>query len=114
MSAAKQIVNDWTGKPWCRKCNRLGCVGGFHHYRFNFSIYLKKKRERFWKWWRSFDYSKIDDIEVDGIDTRDYPDFCDAYISSATYKGKEMTESQLERLNEDRQFVYEQVQERLY
>ena len=28
------------------------------------------------------DYSKVHDIEVDGIDTRDYPDFCDAYIAS--------------------------------
>ena len=30
------------------------------------------------------DYSKVHDIEVDGIDTRDYPDFCDAYITGAT------------------------------
>ena len=27
------------------------------------------------------DYKKIDNIEVDGIDTKDYPDFCDAYNS---------------------------------
>jgi len=25
-------------------------------------------------------------IEIDGIDRRDYPDFCDAYISSATFE----------------------------
>ena len=25
------------------------------------------------------DYKKIDNIEIDGIDTKDYPDFCDAY-----------------------------------
>ena len=25
------------------------------------------------------------DVEVDGIDTRDYPDFCDAYFCSAYY-----------------------------
>ena len=24
------------------------------------------------------DYKLIDNIEVDGIDTKDYPDFCDA------------------------------------
>ena len=28
------------------------------------------------------DYSTIEDVEVDGIDTRDYPDFSNAYISS--------------------------------
>jgi hypothetical protein len=26
------------------------------------------------------DYKKIDNIEIDGIDTKDYPDFSDAYI----------------------------------
>jgi hypothetical protein len=62
----------------------------------------------------ALDYSKIEDIEIDGINTRDYPDFCDAYISSATYKGREMTESELDRLNEDSDFVYEQVLERIY
>ena len=28
-------------------------------------------------------HGKLVDIEVDGIDTRDYPDFCDAYICAA-------------------------------
>lgn len=59
-------------------------------------------------------YKLIDDIEVDGIDTRDYPDFCDAYISSASYNGNEMTEEQLEQLNDDREFVYEQIINHLY
>ena len=60
------------------------------------------------------DYSQIDDIEVDGINTKDYPDFCDAYICNATYKGRDMTERELDQLNEDRDFVYECVQDRLY
>ena len=25
------------------------------------------------------DFSKITNVEVDGIDTKDYPDFCDAF-----------------------------------
>jgi len=29
------------------------------------------------------DYSKITEIEIDGVDTSDYPDFVDAYISYA-------------------------------
>lgn len=60
------------------------------------------------------DYSLIDNIEVDGIDTRDYPDFCDAYISNATYNSVDMSDEQLENINNDREFVYEQVLNRLY
>jgi len=60
------------------------------------------------------DYKKINNIEVDGIDTKDYPDFCDAFISSADYDGKEMTEEQLDELNEDSDFVYECVQNHLF
>jgi hypothetical protein len=42
----------------------------------------------------------LDDIEIDDIDMNDYPDFCDAYISSATYKGVELTDDQLDELND--------------
>tara|TARA_R110001606_G_scaffold132526_3_gene268496 strand:+ start:241 stop:426 length:186 start_codon:yes stop_codon:yes gene_type:complete len=59
------------------------------------------------------DYKKIDNIEVDGIDTADYPDFCDAHILSADYDGVPMTEKQLDKLNEDGDYVYEQVMEYL-
>ena len=52
------------------------------------------------------DYKKIDNIEIDGIDTKDYPDFCDAYISSADYDGVPMTDKQLDELNEDGDYVY--------
>lgn len=60
------------------------------------------------------DYSEITDIEVDGINPRDYPEFCDAYIASATYKGRPMTDEELDVLNEDYTFVYEQVEKYLY
>ena len=30
---------------------------------------------------------EVTDVEVDGIDMKDYPDFCDAYIESAKFKG---------------------------
>ena len=55
----------------------------------------------------NMDYKLIDNIEVDGIDTKDYPDFCDAYIVSADYDGKPMTEAQLDEINEDGDFQYE-------
>ena len=66
------------------------------------------------KWVSRIDTSQVEDIEVDGINPRDYPDFCDAFILEATYKGREMTDEELEALNEDSDFVYEQVMEHLY
>lgn len=60
------------------------------------------------------DYSKITGVEVDGINHRDYPDFCDAYISSANYMGAPMTDEQLRQLNEDGDYVYNAVVARLY
>jgi len=66
------------------------------------------------KWVSRIDTSQVEDIEVDGINPRDYPDFCDAFILEASYKGREMTDEELEALNEDSDFVYEQVMEHLY
>ena len=60
------------------------------------------------------DYSKIDDVQVEDIDKRDYPDFTDAFISSATYDGRDMTEAELDVLNDDIDFVYEAVRATLY
>ena len=42
------------------------------------------------------------DIEVDGVDTGDYPDFCDAYFSHAVWQdtGEDLTEDQLIELQD--------------
>ena len=63
---------------------------------------------------QKFDYSKISNIEFDGIDHSDYPDYCDAYIASADYDGVEMTEAQLEEINKDGDFVYEKLINHLF
>ncbi len=60
----------------------------------------------------NIDYSKITNVVVEGIDTKDAPDFCDAYISSADYDGEEMSDEMLEELDDD--FIYEQVMSELY
>jgi hypothetical protein len=60
------------------------------------------------------DYKKIRNIEFNGINHQDCPDYCDAYIISAEYDGKEMTETQIEELNDDRGFVYESLMDYLY
>ena len=62
----------------------------------------------------NLDYTKISDVEVEGIDTADYPDFCDAFIASADYDGREMTDMELDTLNDDSDFVYGAVQTHLY
>lgn len=51
-------------------------------------------------WKNSFDAKKISNTKIDGVDTGDVPDFCDAYIESGDYDGEEMTEAQLEALDE--------------
>ena len=56
---------------------------------------------------KTMDYKKIDNIEIDGIDTKDYPDFCDAYIVSADYDGVPMTEEQLDEINDDGDFQHD-------
>jgi hypothetical protein len=56
------------------------------------------------------DLNKVDNLEFDGIDFSDYPDFVDAFLVSADYDGKEMTEEQIDYLNDEhRDFVNEQV-----
>ena len=63
---------------------------------------------------REVNIKDIYDIEVDGVDTRDYPDFCDAYISDATYDGEPISNELLEQLNYDTSFVYDQVIKRIF
>ena len=59
-------------------------------------------------------YKLITNIEVDGIDTKDYPDFSDAFISSCEYDGVEMTDEQLDELNEDYEYVQSCVYANLF
>ena len=57
---------------------------------------------------------EIDNIEFDGINYNDYPDFCDAFICSADINGREMTETELDELNNDREFVSNALQNYLF
>jgi hypothetical protein len=55
-------------------------------------------------------------IEVENVDTKDYPDFCDAFISYAEFKnGVELTEDQIEQLNDEHSdLVYEAAFDSIY
>ena len=56
------------------------------------------------------DLSKITNIEIEGIDFKDAPDFCDTFIARADYKREPMTDEQLDNLSdENSDFVYESV-----
>jgi hypothetical protein len=57
---------------------------------------------------------KISNIELGGIDTSDYPDFCDAFIESAEYNGVQLTDDELEELNCNSEFVYDCVLNQLF
>ena len=57
----------------------------------------------------------LDSLVVDGIDTRDYPDFCDAYFSAGCYlDGTELPDDVLEELSEDGDLVHQAIHELLY
>ncbi len=65
----------------------------------------------------SWNVKDLVDVQVDGIDRRDHPDYVDAFISYAVNKktGKELTDAELDDLNENHSdFVHEQVMESLY
>jgi hypothetical protein len=49
------------------------------------------------------DINDIEDIQIDGVDSNDYPDFCDAFFCYAiwTESSDELTDEQLEWLGED-------------
>ena len=54
-------------------------------------------------------------LEFDGIDGHDAPDFCDAFIVAASFtNGSDLTDAELDDLNEDSNFVYEALQNFLY
>ena len=46
---------------------------------------------------------KVENIQIDGVDHKDHPDYCDAYFSSASFSdtSEDLTEDQLLTLTED-------------
>ena len=61
---------------------------------------------------KQIDYTSL---EIDGIDMQDFPDFCDAYISAGSYTdGTELSDEDLEQLNNDRELVYSLVEKAIY
>ena len=59
------------------------------------------------------DLKQVEDIEFDGINHKDAPDYCDAFICKATYKGRDMTDDELDELNNDGGFVHQELMDYL-
>jgi len=53
----------------------------------------------------------IIDMEIDGVDPRDYPDFTDAYATYAVWNDtkEELTGPELDQLNEDYQELVQEA-----
>ena len=57
-----------------------------------------------------FNIDLLDDVEIDGINMGDYPDFCDAFLEGESYKGRELTEDELEYVQESNpEWFYDKV-----
>jgi hypothetical protein len=56
------------------------------------------------------------DAVVDGIDMRDYPDFCDAYFESACYEdGTALTDDELTDLTDQNpETLHEMIYDQIY
>lgn len=63
----------------------------------------------------SINLDEIEDIEFEGVDFGDSHDFCDAFISSASYNGRELTEEELEWISyHHSDWVYEKLMDYLH
>jgi hypothetical protein len=65
----------------------------------------------------NFKGREIVDLEVEDINTADYPDFCDAYVSHAVWKdtGIELTVEEIEEYNDTcSDQVYDAVMKRVF
>lgn len=51
----------------------------------------------------TFKNRPVGNLEVDGVDVRDFPDFCDAHFSYAEWldTGNPLSDSELEKLSEE-------------
>jgi hypothetical protein len=55
--------------------------------------------------------SQIENMEFEGVDFSDYPDFVDAFLVSADIDGRELTEEEIDHLNDEH---YDFINERVF
>ena len=58
----------------------------------------------------TIDLSKVKYMQFEGINMRDYPDFCDAFLSYAEIDGRPLTDEELDYINDNHHdFINENV-----
>jgi hypothetical protein len=64
----------------------------------------------------SFNGRRLTAVTVQDIDFKDYPDFCDAFIESAVWEdtSEDLTEDELEQVNQDGQLVWDATMSVIY
>ena len=63
----------------------------------------------------NLDLDKISNMVFEDIDHSDAPDYCDAFISSADYDKRQMTEEELDWLHDQHsEFIHEELMDHLY
>jgi hypothetical protein len=60
------------------------------------------------------DFSKIKELEFDGINHKDYPDYCDAFVIFGLYEGRPLTDEELDIVNDNGEFVHEMLIDQLW
>lgn len=59
--------------------------------------------------------NQISDVEIHGVDRKDYPDFCDAFVASAKIDGRPATDEECEQIQTDfPDFFYDTIMETYY
>lgn len=62
-----------------------------------------------------FDIKKVGHLKFEGIDHGDYPDYCDAYVVGGDYDDRELTDEEIELLQDEySDFCYEKLWEYLH
>ena len=63
---------------------------------------------------KSYVLSELHNVELDGVDTRDYPDFANAFLQDAMYEGRWLSEYQINEINDkDSDWVHAKVHNNL-
>ena len=75
--------------------------------------YLSKKKLTL-KRPKEYDINLFTCVDFGDVCHWDYPDYCDAFIEEAEYDGKELSEEELDEVNEDSELVHELLMKHLH
>jgi UDP-N-acetylmuramyl tripeptide synthase len=61
----------------------------------------------------SEDLKDLTSVEIEGIDPTDHPEYGDAFVAKAVWFDRELTDEELEIVNDDNDFVYKHTMNHL-